>query len=266
MLEESQPILVADLLPKIHAELIKLLRSLSVEEWQKPTMCPGWNVKDVALHLLGVEIGNLSRRRDGHMIKANLHSHQELIATINDWNQSWVSVARRMSPRLVIDLLELTGGQICTFFQQLAPFAPGGAVSWAGPEPAPVWLDLAREYTERWHHQQHIRDAVGRPGLKEPEFFSPVLQAFMRALPYTYRDIPTDEKASVTVTVNGPAGGKWSIVNLDRAWHLYNGAPASPTAEVIFDQETAWRLCTRGITQQQALEQSIVQGGELPRG
>ena len=37
------------------------------------------------------------------------------------------------------------------------------AVNWAGPEPAPIWLDPAREYTERWVHQQHIRDAVRNP-------------------------------------------------------------------------------------------------------
>ncbi len=52
-----------------------------------------------------------------------------------------------------------TGEQTNAYFQRVDPFAMGGPVSWAGPEPAPVWLDVAREFTERWHHQQHIRAA-----------------------------------------------------------------------------------------------------------
>ena len=50
-------------------------------------------------------------------------------------------------------------------------------IDWAGPEPAPIWLHVAREYTERWVHQQHIRDAVGRPGLNERRWLGPVLES-----------------------------------------------------------------------------------------
>jgi hypothetical protein len=41
------------------------------------------------------------------------------------------------------------------------PFAmaPYG-VSWAGEEKSANWFDTAREFTERWHHQQQIRLAV----------------------------------------------------------------------------------------------------------
>jgi hypothetical protein len=30
-----------------------------------------------------------------------------------------------------------------------------------------MWLDIARDYTERWVHDQQIRDAVGRARLKD---------------------------------------------------------------------------------------------------
>lgn len=64
--ERLQPIIVADLLPEILDALIELLSGLSAEEWEKPTACTGWSVRNVAAHLLGDEIGNLSRRRDGY--------------------------------------------------------------------------------------------------------------------------------------------------------------------------------------------------------
>jgi hypothetical protein len=44
-------------------------------------------------------------------------------------------------------------------------FAMGEPVTWAGPEPAPIWLDIAREYTERWLHQAQVRDATRNPPL-----------------------------------------------------------------------------------------------------
>ena len=73
-------------------------------------------------------------------------------------------------------------------------------MSWAGPEPAPVWLDLAREYTERWHHQQHIRDAVNKPGLKDPHWMAPVLAAFVWAMPHAYRDLSARPARALAVS------------------------------------------------------------------
>ncbi len=261
-METPKPVIVASLFPEIHEELIALLKSLSAEDWQKPTVCTGWVVKDVALHILGGEIGNLSRRRDGCEADVSINNWEQLVRFINEWNQSWITAARRISPRLLIELLELTGPQMCAFFGSLDPFAMGEPVSWAGEQPAPVWLDLAREYTERWHHQQHIRDAVGQAGLKQAKYLSPVLEAFMQALPRTYEGIEADEQTSMTVTIAGEAGGGWSILRENRAWKLYRGAPEKPTAEVIMDEDIAWRLFTRGIDQDVAVKKLIFKGDQ----
>jgi uncharacterized protein (TIGR03083 family) len=260
MLEEPAAVITAPLFPEILTELLSLLKSLSADDWQKPTACSNWSVKDVALHLLGGEIGNLSRRRDGTVAKAVINSRSELVSFINNWNQEWVSVSGRMSTGLLVDLLEFVGPQMCAYFQTLEPFAMGAAVSWAGPEPAPVWLDLAREYTERWHHQQHIRDAVGKPGLKEPHYFSAVLAAFMRALPETFRETHAAENTCVTVTISGPSGGRWSILRKDMFWKLYDGAPAEPNTEFMINQEHAWRLFTRGLSPDLARQQISING------
>ncbi len=205
MLEELQPVLVSGLFPEILDELINLLSGLAPVDWERPTVCPGWSVKDVALHLMGIEIGNLSRRRDGQVTTGrSTQSWGELVAVLKDWNESWVESARRMSTPLLIDLLRHTGRQWCDYVLTLDPFAVGGAVAWAGSAPAPVWLDLAREYTERWHHQQHIRDAVGRSGLKQPRYLAPVLAAFARGLPRTFEGTPAEDGTTVTLTIREP--------------------------------------------------------------
>src|SRR5437870_13360844 len=58
------PVLVVHLLPEERAALLQLLTSLSESDWQRPTICPGWSVKDIAAHLLADDLARLSRGRD----------------------------------------------------------------------------------------------------------------------------------------------------------------------------------------------------------
>lgn len=247
-MQPVQPILVSPLFPALLDELIHLLTRLSADEWNAPTVCPGWSVKDVALHLFGGDVGILSRNRDGFRPGGQVvQGWDELVVLINGLNNQWVSATQRISPRLLCDLLAFTGKQACDHFATLDPFAMGGPVSWAGPAPAPVWLDLAREYTERWHHQQHIRDAVNQPGLKEPRYLAPVLDTFLRALPHTFRTVQAEVGTVVTLHIVGEAGKQWQLVRQAEAWQLMTGDASTPAAAVKIDQETAWRLLTKGI-------------------
>src|SRR5271166_5695519 len=188
--KRPEPILVIDRFAELRQRLLELLDGLSSVDWDKRTAAPLWTVKDVVAHLLGDDVGMLSRGRDGFTPPGKpIQSHRNLVDLINELNATWVHAARRMSPRVLRDLLAYTGPQVESYFASLDPFALGQPVSWAGPEPAPVWLDLAREFTERWHHQQQIRDATGRPPLYDPRFLAPVLDAFVRALPHTFREV-----------------------------------------------------------------------------
>ena len=102
---------------------------------------------------------------------------------LNRINEGWVQEARRISPRLLIDLLAFSGPQLFAYFDTHRPRQVTAVVSWAGPDPSPVWLDVAREYTERWFHQQRIRDAVTGPATRDPRFLAPVLATSSTPLP-----------------------------------------------------------------------------------
>src|ERR1700754_3375876 len=161
-MKEPEAIQVVHLFSETLDALLDLLADLSPADWQKPTVCAGWTVKDIAQHLLGGDIGILARKRDGFAFSGSpIIDWRELVVLINELNDSWVKATRRLSPRVLCDFLRFVGEQTNAYFATLDPEAFGDPVDWAGPEPAPVWLDLAREYTERWHHQQQIRDAVG---------------------------------------------------------------------------------------------------------
>jgi uncharacterized protein (TIGR03083 family) len=259
-LSSPEPVMVIDLFPEILAGLLELLSSLDPSDWQRPTVCAGWTVKDVATHLLGVEISNLSGRRDGHISGISIDGWAELVAFINKWNADWVDVSRRISAPLLVDLLQFTGGQMNEYFRGLDPQALGGAVAWVGEGPAPVWLDLAREYTERWHHQQHIREAVRQPGFKERRYLAPVLATFVRALPRTFENVLAASGTSVTLTITGASGGSWSVIRAEADWKLYAGAPADPTAEAVLEENAAWRLFTHGLSPSQARKAAVING------
>jgi uncharacterized protein (TIGR03083 family) len=261
-----EPVLVVDLFPLERHALLHLLAQLSEEEWQRPTICAGWTVKDLVLHVLGDDIGLLSRKRDtfdpftGVQNPPQLASWDDLVSFLNESNALWVQATRRMSHQLACTLLALTGEELFQYVRALDPFALGDPVSWAGADPAPVWLDMAREYTERWVHQQHIRDAVDRPGFKDRRFFAPVLQTFVWALPHTFREIYASEGTCIHVLIAGEAGGQWSLRRAHEGWVLGKPASQPVDASVVLDQESAWRLFTKGISKDEAFQKGTFQG------
>lgn len=196
-----EPIYTVERFPLLHTALLTLLRTLSDEDWRKPTVARLWTVKDIVAHLLDTEIRRLALQRDGLTPlepETPIASYRDLIAFLNQLNADWVKAARRISPALLIDFLASTGPQVYDFLKTLDPFAPAlFPVAWAGEETSPNWFDIAREYTEQWHHQQQIRDAVGAPGLTMRPWLHPVLDTFVRGLPHRYKDVDADDGACV---------------------------------------------------------------------
>ncbi|MGE0131041.1 MAG: maleylpyruvate isomerase family mycothiol-dependent enzyme [Blastocatellales bacterium] len=247
-----EPIFVAELFGEIHEKLLELLRSLSDEDWYKPTVAARWQVRDLAAHLLDSDIRRLSFQRDkAPMVppETPIESYRDLVDFLNQLNADWVKAAKRVSPRLLIEFLSLTGAQVTELFKSLDPFGPAlFGVAWAGEQESQNWFDIAREYTEKWHHQQQIRDAVGAPALTSRKWLFPVLDAFLRGLPHTYRETAADEGAQIVFTVTGEAGGEWTLSREGGAWKLYPGKSETPACTVTMDQDTAWRLLTKGLS------------------
>jgi uncharacterized protein (TIGR03083 family) len=255
------PIDVRPLFGRQQTAFTELLVGLGPDLWARPTICPGWDVKDVAAHVLGDHIGRLARHRDGHP-SPGPRGNETLPAFLDRFNGEWVTAARRLSSRLLIDQLRATGDQVAEFWQTVDPGALGEAVSWAGPGPAPVWLDAARDFSEYWTHQLQICDATGQAGGTEPSYAGPVIDTFMRALPHTLRHTAAPEGTAVQLTVTGPGAGQWTCTRDTDRWSLRLSAHPAPGARIELDTDTAWRLCTRGITPQQAAGRAHIDGDQ----
>ena len=260
--EPLPPILTAHLFRELEAKLHELLRSLREDEWEKQTLAPKWKVKDVAAHLLDTALRKLSLVRDGYApAPPAIASHADLVAFINRLNHEGVQVYRRLSPPVLIGLMELASREFIAYHEALDPFAEAVfPVQWAGEEKSLNWFDTARELTERWHHQQQIRFAVGKPGIMTRELYFPVLDCFLRALPFAFRAVPARPGALARFNVSGECGGSWFLYRNDNSWQLIRAPRGEQVAETTIPQEVAWRIFTKGIGREEARAQVEVAG------
>ena len=249
------PVVLVELFPGLHTELMSVLRSMRPEDWDRPTACALWSVRDIVAHLLDGALRRLSFGRDGLNPAPGqpIATYTELVAYLNRLNAEWVAAARRLSPAVLMDMLDRSADQLYTYFRGLDPHAPARfGVAWAGEETSPNWFDIGREYTERWLHQQQIREAVGAPPLTARKWLYPTLDIFIRALPFTYMEVPSDTGRSVRIEIRGEAGGVWTLARAEDGWRLFNGSDGSPSATVSLSQEVAWKLFSKGLSPEQA--------------
>jgi mycothiol maleylpyruvate isomerase-like protein len=230
----------------VASELVSLLRSLPTDAWKKSTVAGTWRVRDVVAHLVDVGMRRLSFHRDRHEPPAPAQpprTEREFVAFINLLNAQWVDLARRISPRMLTDLYELVGLALADFTESFPIDGPAlFPVSWAGEEKSEGWFDLGREFTEIWHHQAQIRDAVGAPPLQDPAWLHAMLLIALRGLPHAYRQVQAPIGESVTIEITGAAGGVWTLRRDDHRWTLWTGMDERESARVTMTDDTAWRL------------------------
>jgi uncharacterized protein (TIGR03083 family) len=264
MIEPLTPVYTEDLFPGLHDELITLLRSLKPEDWERPTVAGSWRVRDVAAHLLDVSLRKLSGQRDRHRFPPPaepIDGYSSLVRFLNRLNADWVSVAGRLSPRVLTDLLEWTGPQVAAFVASVPPHEEAPiSVAWAGEERSENWFDNGREYTEHWHHQAQIRDAVGAPPLNARRWLHPVLDLAVRALPVAFRHTEAPEGSALVLDVTGEAGGFWSLVRTGDAWTLRRGEAAPAATRIRLDADAAWRLLFNALPPEAARRALAVEG------
>jgi uncharacterized protein (TIGR03083 family) len=259
MSEGMQPLptlSTAHLFPVLDAHLTALLRALSPADWEQPTLAPQWRVRDVALHLLDGNLRTLSMLRDGHFGGAGPASpaYADVVGYLNRLNNEWVAAGQRLSPATLAWLLELSGPAYCAYISSLPPFEVAAfPVAWAGEETSLNWFHVAREYTEKWHHQQQIRQAVGQEAaLFAPELYQPFLSTCLRALPHHYRQVPAPVGSVVELVITGAGGGTWYLQRAETSWELGTDYTGPVAAHITLEGEVAWRLFTKSLPREQA--------------
>ena len=262
-MKKAEQIDVVALMPELDKLLFKLLEGLSDHDWDEQTIAPKWKVKDVAVHLLDGNLRTLSMLRDEYYGEKpeNINSYKDLIDFLNRLNADWVKATKRLSPKVIIDLLKSSGKEYCDFLATLDPNDKAEfSVAWAGENESKNWFHIAREYTEKWHHQQQIRLAVGDDQkLLEEKWYFPYLDTSIRALPHHYRNVEAQDEDLVKITFLGKTEKSWFLC-YDNGWELFTSANQKPNSEVKIRDNYAWKIFTKGIKREEAIENSEIIG------
>ena len=193
-----------------------------------------------------------------------MHKRDDLIEWINELNADWVKATRRISPGILISLLEPLGEEVADYYTTLDPWEESiFPVAWAGETRSYNWMHVAREYTEYWHHQQQIRDAVGRRGIMTRDFFFPVMNTFFRALPHTFRNVEAEEGSLVQVTITSAVGGDWFLQKTHTSWRLIPHSVVSPSTVVIIPFQLSWILFSKSLRPEDVQNEVRIVGDEL---
>ena len=248
MLPAEAPWDYAGLFAVERGRLLELLAGLRATDWERPSPCPGWTVLGLCCHLVADDLGQLARNRDGHFgTPGPAGPEADFAAWLDELQAEWVRAARRLSPRLVTDLLAWAGPQISAMFAGQDASARTASVSWAGPDPVPAWLDQARELSEYWIHRQQILQALARPSDLRADLAGPVLDGLRWAYPYRLAGAPAQPGDTVTISVTGPPHRTWHLVAAETGWQFADQPGPRLAANLAMTAEQAWRLLTSNL-------------------
>ena len=185
-----------------YARLLTHLRELSPADWERPTVCDGWSVRDMVAHLLGAAEANASQRENASQgirgLRRARRSARPLVDGINDVQ---VADRRHLGPEELIARLE-----------RIAPKAVRGRARTPGPMrrisvPGPLGDRISLGelvdviYTrDQWMHRIDLARATGSQPLVTGDHDG-------RIVADVVRDWALAHGQPVTVALDGPAGG-----------------------------------------------------------
>lgn len=256
---------LVDKLRELDIQLIELLQNIKSEDWGKQTVAKLWTVKDVAAHLLDGNIRVLSSLRDKHKgEKREINTYDELLNYLNGLNAEWVLAMKRVSSKVLVELLKETGNHFYKYYASLNLNGKAEySVAWAGENKSKNWMHIAREYTEKFLHQQQIRDAVNMQGILTKEYFYPFLDVCMYALPYTLRNTSTETGNIIEMKITGESGGTWYAKFNGKSWERIDSEISIPPITTIeIDANSSWKLFSKSLRPIDLKENITIKGNK----
>ena len=181
--------------------LDEILSGLDEEQWAAPSLCPGWSVTDVVLHLAQTEEGVVATTEGG-----NLTIPVQDAATIDDAMENWVRSERGASPKDVHDRWNVARRRAISALRAADPDVP---VQWAAAPLRPKTLATTR-LSEHWIHTLDITEPLG---IDDPDTDAIESLAWLavKTIPYAFARAGRDDPPLVRAELTAPSGATWTF-------------------------------------------------------
>jgi uncharacterized protein (TIGR03083 family) len=243
---------IVDVLDEAWTAIGELGDALEPAEWELPSECPGWTVRDVLSHIVGTELSLLGEPAPDPL-SAPDHVHNELGAR----NEGWVVSLRNHKGPEVLDVFrDVTSRRLV----QLRSW-PSTRFDEVGPSPVgnvPYREFMRVRVMDCWIHEQDIRVATARPGHGQGPVANLAIDRLASAMPFIVgKKAGAPEGSSVRFELTGSEPRRLDVVVLDGRASI--GEVVDPTAELRMDLEVFWRLGCGRVTGEAARGAHLVE-------
>jgi uncharacterized protein (TIGR03083 family) len=157
----------------------RLCSDLADDEWELPTGCPGWTVKDHLSHLVDFEARAIGQPAPEHDPGPLPHLKNDLGRA----NEVGVDARRpRSGAEVLAEFRSVTAQRLAGLRQLTGQDLAAQTMTPAGPGTVADMLTL--RVMDSWTHEQDIRRAVGRPGHERGPAADEAVGYYSHFLPY----------------------------------------------------------------------------------
>lgn len=203
---------------------------LGADDWELPTDCPRWRVRDVVAHLAALETeltaGEGAAPTGGTVVVSD-HTEAGVRARAGDTPDQLLAEFAEAVDARVLQLRELPADPTAP-----APRTPAG-VAWD-------WQTLLRNRAvDLWVHEQDVRRAVGDAGGFDGTGVQVVTETFAGAMPYVLGKLVAPPAGTTAVwDVTGPVPFVLPLaVGDDGRAHRLDSPPSEPDATLRMGTE-----------------------------
>ncbi|MYX75107.1 maleylpyruvate isomerase family mycothiol-dependent enzyme [Streptomyces sp. SID3915] len=239
--------------------IAELVKPLVEGEWNRRTPCPGWSVRDIVSHVIGMECEQLGDPRPIHSLPRDLYHVQN---DIQRYMEMQVDVRRHHTAPEMTSELEYT---LIRRMRQLRNETRAPDTMVRAPLGTEQTLELALHMRafDVWVHEQDLRTSLGQPGNLDSPGALVARDTLLAALPKVVaKDAGAPPNSAVVFDVHGPVEFLRTVRVDAEGRGSVDGAPSlGPAATLVMDWETYYRLAC-GRVRAQAVEDRVKAEGD----